>query len=143
MLALEPLGWGVLIPQKESNAMKSHSTSSAIPTNAIKTEALASMSASFERFCLAAGLQTLAEMMEQDALAPAASAMNGAADARRIAGARRRGRSASTAASWKWRRLQLRGLDGRESSTDAGRGGRSKPSSSRRWNGSIGSTIVG
>ena len=27
------------------------------------------MSASFERFCLAAGLEALAEMMEQDALA--------------------------------------------------------------------------
>ena len=35
----------------------------------LKAEALASMSASFERFCLAAGLEALAEMMEQDALA--------------------------------------------------------------------------
>ena len=49
--------------------MQEPSTSTAIPTNAIKTEALASMSASFERFCLAAGLEALAEMMEQDALA--------------------------------------------------------------------------
>ena len=49
--------------------MQELSTSTAIPTNAIKTEALASMSASFERFCLAAGLEALAEMMEQDALA--------------------------------------------------------------------------
>ena len=32
--------------------MQELSTSTAIPTNAIKTEALASMSASFERFCL-------------------------------------------------------------------------------------------
>ena len=47
--------------------MKEHRTSTAIPTNAMKTEALASMSASFERFCLAAGLEALAEMMEQDA----------------------------------------------------------------------------
>jgi hypothetical protein len=36
--------------------MKKHTTSSAIPTYALKAEALASMSASFERFCLAAGL---------------------------------------------------------------------------------------
>jgi transposase-like protein len=49
--------------------MQELSTSTAIPTNAIKVEALASMSASFERFCLAAGLEALAEMMEQDALA--------------------------------------------------------------------------
>jgi hypothetical protein len=32
--------------------MKKHTTSSAIPTYALKAEALASMSASFERFCL-------------------------------------------------------------------------------------------
>jgi len=37
--------------------------------HALKTEALASMSASFERFCLAAGLEALGEMMEQDAAA--------------------------------------------------------------------------
>jgi transposase-like protein len=49
--------------------MQEHSTSTAIPTNAMKAEALASMSASFDRFCLAAGLEALAEMMEQDALA--------------------------------------------------------------------------
>jgi putative transposase len=59
----------VLIPQKESNAMKKHITSTAIPTHALKTKALASMSASFERFCLAAGIETLSEMMEQDATA--------------------------------------------------------------------------
>ena len=33
----------------------------------MKIEALASMSASFERFCLAAGVEALAEMMEHDA----------------------------------------------------------------------------
>src|SRR5208337_835729 len=60
---------GVLIPRKESNAMKKHTTSTAIPTYALKAEALASMSASFERFCLAAGLETLSEMLEQDATA--------------------------------------------------------------------------
>jgi transposase-like protein len=47
--------------------MKKHITSTAIPTHALKTEALASMSASFERFCLAAGVETLSEMMDQDA----------------------------------------------------------------------------
>jgi len=47
--------------------MKKHTTSTAIPTHALRVDALASMSASFERFCLAAGLETLSEMMEQDA----------------------------------------------------------------------------
>src|SRR5664279_132068 len=49
--------------------MKKHTTSTAIPTHVLKAEALASMSASFERFCLAAGLETLSEMLEQDATA--------------------------------------------------------------------------
>ena len=49
--------------------MKKHTASTAIPTYALKAEALASMSASFERFCLAAGLETLSEMLEQDATA--------------------------------------------------------------------------
>ena len=49
--------------------MKKHTTSTAIPMYALKAEALASMSASFERFCLAAGLETLSEMLEQDATA--------------------------------------------------------------------------
>ena len=43
--------------------MKKHTRSTAIPTYALKAEALASMSASFERFCLAAGLETLSEML--------------------------------------------------------------------------------
>ena len=49
--------------------MKKHTTSAAIPMDALKAEALASMSASFESFCLAAGLETLSEMLEQDATA--------------------------------------------------------------------------
>jgi len=34
----------VLIPRKEGNAMKKHTASTAIPTYALKAEALASMS---------------------------------------------------------------------------------------------------
>lgn len=48
--------------------MTQHTTFNAIPTNAIKAEALTSMSASFERFCLAAGLEALTEMLEADAV---------------------------------------------------------------------------
>ena len=42
-------------------------TSTAIPARAIKIEALANMAASFESFCLASGIEALAEMMENDA----------------------------------------------------------------------------
>lgn len=48
--------------------MKEHTTFTAIPTHAIKAEALMSMTASFEQFCLAAGLEALAGMMEGDAV---------------------------------------------------------------------------
>jgi len=48
--------------------MRKHITSIAIPTTEIKGKALASMTASFEQFCLAAGLEALTEMMERDAL---------------------------------------------------------------------------
>ena len=49
--------------------MKKHTRSTGFPMYALRAEALASMSASFERFCLAAGLETLSEMLEQDATA--------------------------------------------------------------------------
>src|ERR1700682_4301770 len=42
-------------------------TSTAIPARAVKIEALANMTASFESFCLASGIEALAEMMENDA----------------------------------------------------------------------------
>src|SRR5580704_697747 len=47
--------------------MKGHTTSTAIPSHALKIEALASMSASFEAFCLASGIEALSEMMADDA----------------------------------------------------------------------------
>ena len=49
--------------------MKGHAASTAIPSHALKTEALASMSASFEVFCLASGIEALSEMMAHDAQA--------------------------------------------------------------------------
>ena len=49
--------------------MKGHTTSTAIPTSGLKTEALTSMLASFEVFCLASGMEALSEMMDDDAQA--------------------------------------------------------------------------
>jgi hypothetical protein len=47
--------------------MNRPATSTAIPTRALKFEALANISASFELFCLASGMEALGEMMDHDA----------------------------------------------------------------------------
>lgn len=94
--------------------MQEFSTSTAIPTNAIKAEALASMSASFERFCLAAGLEALAEMMEQDALA--ACGERHERDRRRKAHrwGKTKGKIGFHGGKVEMARPRLRGFDGKE-----------------------------
>jgi putative transposase len=54
---------------KESNAMNTLTTSTAVPTRALKLEAMSNISASFELFCLASGMEPLGEMMHHDAQA--------------------------------------------------------------------------
>src|SRR3954469_19080526 len=49
--------------------MNELTTSTAIPTRTLKLEALSNISASFELFCLASGMEALGEMMDQDAQA--------------------------------------------------------------------------
>src|SRR2546427_5193869 len=49
--------------------MNKLTTSTAIPTRALKLEALSKISASFELFCLASGMEALGEMMDRDAQA--------------------------------------------------------------------------
>jgi transposase-like protein len=49
--------------------MNRFTTSTTIPTRALKLEALSSISASFELFCLASGMEALGEMMDHDAQA--------------------------------------------------------------------------
>ena len=44
--------------------MNKLTTSTAIPTRALKLEALSDISASFELFCLASGMEALGEMMD-------------------------------------------------------------------------------
>ena len=46
--------------------MNRPTTFTAIPTRALKIEALANISASFELFCLASGMEALGEMMDHD-----------------------------------------------------------------------------
>jgi transposase-like protein len=60
----------VLIPRKESNAMKSNTTTAtALPPAVLSPvgKAMEEVSTSFDRFCLAAGIEALGEMMEKDA----------------------------------------------------------------------------
>ena len=49
--------------------MNKLTTSTAMPARALKAEALASLLVSFERLCLAAGVETLTDMTEADARA--------------------------------------------------------------------------
>ena len=49
--------------------MNKLTTSTAVPTRALKLEAMANISASFELFCLASGMEALGEMMDRDAQA--------------------------------------------------------------------------
>ena len=49
--------------------MNKSTTSTAIPTRALKLQALSNISASFELFCLASGTEALGEMMDHDAQA--------------------------------------------------------------------------
>src|SRR5712692_8265470 len=61
---------GVLIPRKESNAMKKAITPlTALPLTGMGAvdKAWDAVSVSFERFCLTAGIEALGTMMEQDA----------------------------------------------------------------------------
>jgi putative transposase len=49
--------------------MNRFTTSTVVPTRALKLEALSNMSGSFELFCLASGMEALGEMMDHDAQA--------------------------------------------------------------------------
>jgi len=94
--------------------VKEHSTSTAIPTNAMKTEALASMSASFERFCLAAGLEALAEMMEQDARAACGERHERGRRRRAHRWGKTKGKIGFHGGKVEMVRPRLRGFDGKE-----------------------------
>ena len=78
--------------------MNKLTTSTAIPTRALKLEALSNISASFELFCLASGVEALAEMMDQDAQAVCGPRHARGPDRQAHRWGKRRARSASTAA---------------------------------------------
>jgi putative transposase len=57
-------------PRKESNAMKTSTMMTSAMPRAPVGKAWEEVSASFDRFCLAAGIETLGAMMEADAECP-------------------------------------------------------------------------
>jgi len=80
----------------------------------MKTEALASMSASFERFCLAAGLEALAEMMEQDARAACGERHERGRRRRAHRWGKTKGKIGFHGGKVEMARPRLRGFDGKE-----------------------------
>ena len=94
--------------------MKKAIPSTAIPTHALKSEALAGMTASFERFCLAAGIETLSEMMEQDAEAICGSRHARGEGRQADRWGRRKGRIGFHGGKVDVERPRVRGLDGEE-----------------------------
>jgi len=104
----------VLIPTKESNAMKEHITSTAIPTHALKAEALAGISASFEQFCLASGVEALTEMMEQDAAAACGARHERGERRKAHRWGRTKGKVGFHGGKVEVERPRVRGLDGKE-----------------------------
>jgi hypothetical protein len=67
-------------------------------TTALIAQAWDAVGASFERFCLTAGVATLARMMDEDAMQLCGRRYERSADKAGTAGAEPKGRSASTAA---------------------------------------------
>jgi hypothetical protein len=90
----------------QSNAMNKLTTFTAIPTRALKLEALSNIAASFELFCLASGVKALGETMDHAAQAICGPAMREVVTGRGTAGEnegqdrrpRRRGRNRSAKA---------------------------------------------
>jgi len=80
----------------------------------MKTEALASMSASFERFCLAAGLEALAEMMEQDAVAACGERHERSGQRKAHRWGKTKGKIGFHGGKVEMVRPRLRGFDGKE-----------------------------
>ena len=80
----------------------------------MKSEALASMSASFERFCLAAGLEALAEMMEQDARAACGERHERGRRRRAHRWGKTKGKIGFHGGKVEMVRPRLRGFDGKE-----------------------------
>ena len=94
--------------------MNRPTTSTAIPARALKLEALANMSASFELFCLASGMKALGEMMDHDAQAICGPRHARGADRQAQRWGKTKGKIGFHGGRVEIERPRLRGFDGKE-----------------------------
>src|ERR1700739_3842216 len=99
---------------KESNAMNKLTTSTAVLTRALKLEAMANISASFELFCLASGMEALGEMMDRDAQAICGPRHARGRDRRARRWGKTKGKIGFHGGKIEIERPRLRGFDGKE-----------------------------
>ena len=94
--------------------MNKLTTSAAIPTRALKLEALSKISASFELFCLASGMEALGEMMDRDAQAICGPRHARGRDRRAHRWGKTKGKIGFHGGKVEIARPRLRGFDGKE-----------------------------
>src|SRR6516164_3531098 len=94
--------------------MNKLTTSAAIPTRALKLEALSKISASFELFCLASGMEALGEMMDRDAQAICGPRHARGRDRRAHRWGKTKGKIGFHGGKVEVERPRLRGFDGKE-----------------------------
>ena len=101
--------------------MNKLTTSAAIPTRALKLEALSKISASFELFCLASGMEALGEMMDRDAQAICGPRHARGRDRRAHRWGKTKGKIGFHGGKVEIERPRLRGFDGKSSLYRVGR----------------------
>ena len=94
--------------------MNKLTTSTALPTRALKLEALSRISASFELFCLASGMEALGEMMDRDAQAICGPRHARGRDRRAHRWGKTKGKIGFHGGKIEIERPRLRGFDGKE-----------------------------
>jgi putative transposase len=94
--------------------MNKLTTSTAIPTRALKLEALSKISASFELFCLASGMEALGEMMDSDAQPICGARHARGRDRRAHRWGKTKGKIGFHGGKVEIERPRLRGFDGKE-----------------------------
>src|SRR5215831_9825345 len=94
--------------------MNKVTTSTAVPTRALKLEALSNIFASFELFCLASGMEALGEMMDRDAQAICGPRHARGRDRRAHRWGKTKGKIGFHGGKVEIERPRLRGFDGKE-----------------------------
>ena len=94
--------------------MNRPTTSTAVPTSALKLEALSNMSESFELFCLASGMEALGEMMDHDAQAVCGPRHARGDDRQAHRWGKTKGKIGFHGGKVEVERPRLRGFDGKE-----------------------------